>query len=260
MTGGKGKRDTIKHVLKERARYAFSDYAPRAFCWAEHKKNGAQSRSVSRDTDLVVEGYPRCGNSFAAHTIMNRVGPKWRFAHHVHLPAQIEMGVRWARPVLVLIRAPEDATVSYVGLQLQSGRRQGKFADLSDADLALRLREATRYYIRFYEHVLAIKGEYVMAPFHNVTRNLGGVIKILNERFGLDIPDHAVSENERNSIFGSHGYHLAPNKERDEYKHRIEALRISSVPEQQRQRARVVYDTCLEMAGEKVPEWKEKHA
>lgn len=260
MTGSTIKLNTLKHVLKDRARYAFGEYAPRVFCWAEHKKNGAQARSVSRDTDLVVEGYPRSGNSFAAHTIMNRVGPDWRFAHHIHLPVQIEMGVRWGRPVLVLIRAPEDATVSYVGLQLQAGRRQGKFTDLSDTELTLRLREATRYYIHFYEHVLAIKGEYVMAPFHTVTRNLGGVLKILNERFGLDIPDHPVSDEERNSIFGSHGYHLAPNKERDQYKHRIEGLRASAVPARQRQQARAMYEACLEVAGEKVPEWKEKHA
>lgn len=260
MTGSTITPSTLKYVLKDRARYGFSAYAPRLFCWAERIKNGSQSRSVRHNTDLVIEGYPRSGNSFAFHTIQGRVGPQWRIAHHLHLPVQIELGVRWGRPVLVLVRAPEDATVSFVGLQLQSGRRQGKFDNLTDTELALRLREATRYYIHFYEHVLAIKREYLIVAFHDVTRNLGGVLTMLNKRFGLNIPDHPVSVEERDLIFGSFGHHLAPNAERDEYKHRIEGLRTSAVPEQLHERARAVFDACLEIAGESLPGWREKHA
>lgn len=253
--------DTLKYISKERARYYFSALAPRLFCRAERIKNRGDSRAVGPYTNLVVEGYPRSGNSFTFHILNARIGQRpWHIAHHVHLPVQIKLGIAWKRPVLVLVRAPEDAIVSFVALQCQatSRKRDKRVASIpfSRIDLGLRLREAARYYCRFHKKLLALQRHaIVIAPFHIIVSNVGDVFGEVNNRFGLNIPQGPVDEQERNSVFGAGGYHLSPNRERDNMKREIESLYATDVPESVKGNARAVYAACLEIVSRKTPEW-----
>ena len=238
--------NTVRYVAKERLRFWFSEATPRIFLLAEKLKNGANSRSVGSNTALIVEGYPRCGNSFAFSTILKRSDPPLNIAHHIHLPVQVKAGVELSLPVLVLVREPKDAIGSFVALQLQAGRLEGKFQDLSDADLIFRIREAARYYARFYERIIEIKQGFLLAPFELVVRDFSKVLETLNTCYGFSFNSIPISEREKKQVFSVGGYHLSPNEERNNHKARIAALYPDAVSQTLQQRTRNIYQMLLE--------------
>jgi hypothetical protein len=70
-------------------------------------------RLVTPDTQLVIEGFPRSGNSFARRAFVmaqNESSHKTRIAHHIHVPAQVVRAARWRIPTLVLIRRDPEIT------------------------------------------------------------------------------------------------------------------------------------------------------
>src|SRR5215211_6607259 len=75
------------------------------------------ARIVTPDTQLVIEGFPRSGNSFARRAFVMAQSDtqiKHHIAHHLHVPAQVVRAARWQIPTLVLIRRPKDAVLSLV--------------------------------------------------------------------------------------------------------------------------------------------------
>jgi hypothetical protein len=126
-------------------------------------------RVVSRDTQLVIEGFPRSGNSFARRAFVvaqNGSFDTTRIAHHLHVPAQVVQAARWQIPTLVLIRRPRDAVLSFA------------LWDPISVDQAL------RYYVSFYETVEKYRDAYVLGLFEEVTEDFGQVIKRMNDKFG----------------------------------------------------------------------------
>jgi len=67
---------------------------------------------VTKNTDLVIEGFPRSGNSFF-EAFINVVFPNLILAHHTHRIAQIRLAIIYKKPVIFLIRKPSDALISY---------------------------------------------------------------------------------------------------------------------------------------------------
>jgi hypothetical protein len=127
------------------------------------------ARGVAPDTQLVIEGFPRSGNSFARRAfIMAQNDPqiKDRIAHHLHVPAQVVRAARWQIPTLVLIRRPRDAVLSLA------------IRDPIPVDQAL------RYYRTFYETLEKYRDAYVLALFEEVTEDFGRVTKRINDKFG----------------------------------------------------------------------------
>jgi len=126
-------------------------------------------RAVTPDTQLVIEGFPRSGNSFARRAfIMAQNDPqiKNHIAHHLHVPAQVVLAARWQIPTLVLIRRPKDAVLSLA------------IRDPISVDQAL------RYYVSFYETVEKYRDAYVLGLFDEVTEDFGEVIRRINDKFG----------------------------------------------------------------------------
>jgi hypothetical protein len=128
----------------------------------------ALRRVVTPDTQLVIEGFPRSGNSFArrAFVMAQNEFDKTRIAHHLHVPAQVVRAARWQIPTLVLMRRPRDAVVSFA------------IWDPIPVDQAL------RYYLSFYETVEEYRDAYVLGLFEEVTEDFGQVIKRINDKFG----------------------------------------------------------------------------
>ena len=127
------------------------------------------SRVVSPDTQLVIEGFPRSGNSFARRAFVMAQGEsfdKTRIAHHLHVPAQVVRAARWQIPTLVLIRRPRDAVLSFA------------IWDPISVDQAL------RYYVSFYETAERYREAYVLGLFEEVTEDFGRVIERVNDKFG----------------------------------------------------------------------------
>jgi hypothetical protein len=126
-------------------------------------------RVVTPETQLVIEGFPRSGNSFARRAFVMAQGEnfdKSRIAHHIHVPAQVVQAARWRIPTLVLIRRPRDAVLSFA------------LWDPISVDQAL------RYYRSFYEAVERCCDAYVLGLFEEVTEDFGQVIKRINDKFG----------------------------------------------------------------------------
>ena len=123
---------------------------------------------VDSDTDLVIEGYQSCGNTFARKA-MEHANPSVRIASHTHSWANVALGLRLGKPVIVLLRPPVDAVASHaVRMRLD---------DLH--------RELHRYH-RFYRRVAGVTNSVVVAPFETTTNRYGDVIRALNARAGTD--------------------------------------------------------------------------
>jgi hypothetical protein len=119
---------------------------------------------VERATDLVIEGYQSCGNTFAKKA-MEHANPDVRIASHTHSWANVARGLSLGKPVIVLLRPPLDAIASHV-VRMR----------LDDLD-----RELYRYR-RFYRRVADASDSVVIAPFDVTTNRFGEVIEALNVR------------------------------------------------------------------------------
>jgi hypothetical protein len=127
------------------------------------------TRAVTPDKQVVIEGFPRSGNSFARRAFImaqDETFDKTRIAHHLHVPAQVVRAAQWRIPTLVLIRKPKDAVLSFA------------VWDPISVDQAL------RYYVSFYETAEKYRDAYVLGLFEEVTEDFGQVIKRLNDKFG----------------------------------------------------------------------------
>jgi len=127
------------------------------------------TRAVTPDKQVVIEGFPRSGNSFARRAFIMAQDETFdvtSIAHHLHVPAQVVRAAQWQIPTLVLIRRPRDAVLSLV------------IRDPISVDQAL------RYYISFYETSEKYRDAYVLGLFEEVTEDFGQVMKRINDRFG----------------------------------------------------------------------------
>jgi hypothetical protein len=125
--------------------------------------------AVTPDKQLVIEGFPRSGNTFARRAFImaqNEGFDQTRIACHLHVPAQVILAARWQIPTLVPIRRPRDAVLSFV------------IRDPISVDQAL------RYYVSFYETVEKYRDAYVLGLFEEITEDFGQVIKHINDKFG----------------------------------------------------------------------------
>jgi hypothetical protein len=121
------------------------------------------------DTEVVIESYPRSGNTFSVTAFELAQNREVRRGDHLHAPAQVILAARMRIPCLVLIRRPRDAIFSHFN----------RFPDIS-------VRQCLTDYVRFYRTVQPYRGAYLLATFEAVTRDFGSVIRALNAKFGTD--------------------------------------------------------------------------
>jgi len=138
---------------------------------AFHRHFGNTEDITERDTGIVVEGYPRSGNSFAEAAV-SLLDPDVKIAHHRHVAAQFKFAQRWNIPALLLIREPTKAAASAV----------------YRAPDELDPRMAMRQWISFHRACLPILNSVVVSDFPTTTGNFEIVVKTLNSRFGMSLP------------------------------------------------------------------------
>jgi hypothetical protein len=143
--------------------------------WAEEQSYLSFSRRrhplgvVTSETELVIEAYMRSANTFSTVAFQTSQPRPVRLAHHLHAPAQIIAGARMGIPVLVPVRAPQDAAIS---VTIRSPQ--------------VSLKQALDAHRRFHEAILPYREACHVAPFDQVTTDLGAVIRALNARFATD--------------------------------------------------------------------------
>ena len=122
---------------------------------------------INDKTELVIQGFPRSGNTFATAAFIISQGPEIKIARHLHAPAQVIVGVKKKIPTLVLLRSPRDAVLSLI---------------IREPHISL--KQALKDYIHFYKSIIAYKHGYVIATFDEITQDFDIVIKKINSRFG----------------------------------------------------------------------------
>jgi len=122
---------------------------------------------VHQTTQLVIEGFPRSGNTFAVVAIEQAQHERVRIAHHLHMPAQVMLAARWQIPTLVLIRRPKDAVLS-----------------LAIREPRISILQAMKHYVSFYEKAAGYRGAFVVGTFEEVIQDYGAVLKRVNAQFG----------------------------------------------------------------------------
>ncbi len=134
-------------------------------------------------TELCIEGFLRSGNTFTLITFQHAQPRPVSVAHHVHAAGAVLEAVRLGTPTLVLIRPPEESVLSYVI----------RWPSLS-------IGQALRAYARFYAPLLPVRDRVVVARFEDVTTDLGGVIRRVNQRFGIEFAPYEDTDENRRAV------------------------------------------------------------
>jgi len=121
---------------------------------------------VSKDTDIMIEGYPRSANTFAVAAFSIAQNKPLKIARHTHAVAQLKRAAALKIPALVIIREPEQAILSYV---------------IREDNVTLSL--AINRYISYYKTVNKLHNSFIIAEFDDIVNNYGDVIAKINKRF-----------------------------------------------------------------------------
>lgn len=127
----------------------------------------ARERAITGRTQLVIEGFPRSGNTFAAKAFALSQTQPVVVASHVHLPAQVKLAVRKGVPTMVLVRDPADAAVS-----------------MAIADAHHRVEHLVDYWIHYHREIQPLCADVLLVTFTEATTDFGAVVDRLNGRFG----------------------------------------------------------------------------
>ncbi|MGH3138129.1 MAG: hypothetical protein ACRDQE_00190 [Gaiellales bacterium] len=217
---------------------------PRAYLFLARRRYG--SRVLGPDTDIVIEGFPRSANTFAVTAFELAQERPVTVAHHLHVAAHVVRAVQADVPVIVLVRAPEDAIASVV-------------ARKPSLDPAA----AAAAYLRFYEGVAGVLDACVVAEFRQVVDDFGGVIESTNRAYGTTFtPFEHTDENvrrcfdrieaqNRDRSAGGRLVESSVARPSDERARQAEAARgrVESLPADVRSRLARVYDTTVERAA-----------
>ncbi|NJN53795.1 MAG: hypothetical protein HC804_02970 [Anaerolineae bacterium] len=104
--------------------------------WCRLFRPDTLSRFVTQKTDIVIEGFPRSGNTFAVAAFSVAQKNTYQIARHTHKVMQIIKAVDMKIPTLVLIRTPTDAVLS-----------------LNIRQPYITLEQGLRNYIRYYNGI-----------------------------------------------------------------------------------------------------------
>jgi hypothetical protein len=121
-------------------------------------------------TDLCLEGYPACANSFLFFVFQESApdGPL-AIGHHTHSVANVKRALRYGVPTVVTFRDPADAIPSYL------------------ARFEHDLHEATLRYLRFYRYVLRVAPRLTLAAFEDVVAQPATVVARAADDAGLTL-------------------------------------------------------------------------
>ncbi|WP_454061660.1 hypothetical protein [Candidatus Nitrospira salsa] len=144
-------------------------------------KEKNRQRLVRADSHIVIEGFPRSGNTFAVAAFAISQPHPLHIATHLHLSGQVIKAAQLKVPTLLLIRNPKDAVSSLV---------------IRDPHISI--LHGLKYYIKFHLALLPFRNSFLTVTFEEATTDFGQVVSRLNEKFDtLFIPFDHRDENVR---------------------------------------------------------------
>lgn len=205
------------------------------------------AESVTKDTEVLITGLYRTGNSFAVNAFRMAQNRDIRIAHHEYPTPQIVAAADLGIPAVLLIRDPDEVAVSRV---------------ISHPPITL--KHALVDYIQCYGGALPYKDHFIVADFAQVTGDFGEVTKRLNSRFGSTFVEFVHNEDNVNRAFGliddrykamskevekSFGRVVArPSEERNRAKEGLQEELASDALRSLRLKARDVYEQLQALA------------
>jgi len=177
---------TLKRLLAK-SRHALRsliDTHPRIYLLLCQARPKTRQITVSKDTEIVIEGFPRSANTFAVAAFTFAQGRPVKIARHLHAPAQVIAAVRRGIPCIVLIRNPRDAVLS---LLVRAPRVSAE--------------QALKDYIRFYRSIAPYRDKFVVGRFEEVTTDFGELIRRVNARFGTNFKPFEYTEESLQKVF-----------------------------------------------------------
>ena len=144
--------------------------APSLLGISDTSKVGVGSR-ITPSTGLVVEGFPRSGNTFCAEAFRIVSDGRFDVVSHVHHAAQVKSSVKRGVPTVLVIREPVACLSSYlVG---------GPHATV---------RGVLREYIAYHTSIRKQLPQCVVVDFKELITDFELVITRVNKAFGLNCP------------------------------------------------------------------------
>lgn len=151
----------------------------RCYAWyANTVKKNAPRLLIAKDTDLVIEGFGGSANSYAVYAFEAVQSRQFKLAHHYHMPGQVIMAVFWNIPAVVIVRNPIDALVSLISRNYSVGS----------------IKNGLKRYTLFYNQIWKYRNQIVLVEFKTVIQNYSEVIRLLNEKYKMDLDWHQGAE------------------------------------------------------------------
>jgi hypothetical protein len=142
---------------------AFS--SPRVFSALNRLRDGQER--VSASTEIVIEGFPRSGNTFAWVAFELAQQRPVRIAHHTHAAGQVLMAATRGLPTILAIRRPMDAVISHCQY----------YSEVS-------MGTALMSYVIYYSRCMNVRDKVVVGLFEQITRDMGHIIDRTNTTYG----------------------------------------------------------------------------
>lgn len=204
----------LRHHLK-----TFLGTRPALYFPLFKRREGYEGLLASEHTDICIEGFPRSANSFAVGAFEEAQSCDIQIAHHTHVAANAIRACDQGIPTIVLIRDPGDAVVSNIALTYEASLVQGgslpKPKQVSGFGRQLGAWQA------FYSALDSYEGQFVTAPFEQVIKDFGAVIRTLNTQFDTKFDIFKHTKKAVDTVHTRQGYHAGPNQRRGQIKDRV---------------------------------------
>ena len=129
------------------------------------------SRQITASTDLVIEGFPRSGNTFTTFAIEDASGHELTIASHVHQPCQIKLALARGLPTVLVVRDPVSALASYL-----------VYDDRFSASTVI------GEYCSYHRELVPYAERLLICEFDEITSHISSVIARINLKFSMQIP------------------------------------------------------------------------
>jgi hypothetical protein len=157
--------------------------------WEVYQRMRGRHLPSSKHADLVLEGYPRSGNTYAEH-MLRIMCPGLHWISHTHSPGTLHWARKHHIPTLILIREPLDAAISLFIYRMQQ------------VSLSLCLHE----WEAFHNAARGLKNV-AFIPFQTLVSDTeASVVKSLHSLGLQDAIKAALPENPRRSFEASHDH------------------------------------------------------
>lgn len=141
-------------------------------------------KQITDTTNLVVEGFPRSGNTFTVVALRHVYGDRVSIASHVHHPGQIKEAVHRGLPCVLVVRPPIETLASYL-IAGPHGRP----------------RQVLKEYRYYHREVARLADDVVVATFDQVTTDLPAVVERVARRWSLPLEPFVLTAADTEAIF-----------------------------------------------------------